>query len=600
MQAAEVLDRYEPAIQKLARFVRPSASLIDHRAQDRSDYVSLFRTTALRAHARCPEAPPFVYASLRNAAADSFYKPKSCTFVSLDEADEQVDEANLENQVAAKELVAQLRAVMPAEDMELLEAWTASKSYTEAWKLAGHPDIRRSKIAKRMQEVIERAKGILEGLSILGPDVGARPLIPSERTVMRERLQKEADHLGIPFTNETSEDELRTMIAARSNQFTSDPGFDPADPKIPECFGLMWGANVDEGCAGCKYKNPCQEKMAGSTIPELLITKGNPAMTPSEIASELGIDVSSVELILASRNKTVQKVDPPAPVQVEAPQPPAPPPPVSETAESPKEESVKATASKKAPKAPKAKAPPKKNGKLPHDEAAAALGASAEDPQVAGSASPVADPAEAPGKGRVTPAAEQAPEQSPRSAKVISLSGRVKPVVAKAKPKNGSSTSSTPSRKPAKQKAKVKAKAPPKKLAPPKAAKRKAPPAKSAKSPPRPEGQEPWGEHTFLARWERERRRSPAIAALRPGQKLTGEYKGVPYEVQCRHGYYLCKKDTRTKAEPVKLPTCYSSVLEITGGKEYPVLKADGKKAKGKTRVMTNWSGPRFFRLGRE
>jgi hypothetical protein len=378
---------------------------------------------------------------------------------------------------------------------------------------------------------------------------------------MREQLQKTAERLGVPFTNETTDAELQSMIAARTS-VVEPPKKDAEAP--PDCFGLMWGADVDPKCQGCDYRESCRTKMANSTIPELLVT--SPGLSPDQLANELGIDTSSVVVLLGSRS-----------VQKTVSQPPAPP-----TVAPAKEDSVKAapnkakTKAKVAPKATlKAKAPPK-NGKLPHGEAAAAMEAAPVDPRSTGSVLPVTDPVVVPGEGSAAPAAVQAPVRRSKR-RVISMSGKATPVALKSKTKIAKATSSRLSSGP-KAKSSLKAKT-----------KTKAAPKVKARAQ-RPEGSEPWGLHTFRSRWERERLRSPAIAAVKPGQKLTRGYKDAQYEVQCRDGYWMTPDGKRHA-------TLYSVTLEATGGLKYPVNSLDGKRVKGKTRVMSNYSAARFWRL---
>lgn len=95
----------------------------------------------------------------------------------------------------------------------------------------------------------------------------------------------------------------------------------------------------------------------------------------------------------------------------------------------------------------------------------------------------------------------------------------------------------------------------------------------------------PQGRSTYRSRWNRERLRSPEIAAIAVGAKLTREFNKRVYEVECCDGYWLY--DSR------EFPTLYAVTMEITGSKEYD--RADGKEK----RTMSNWSACRFFGLKR-
>lgn len=148
-----------------------------------------------------------------------------------------------------------------------------------------------------------------------------------------------------------------------------------------------------------------------------------------------------------------------------------------------------------------------------------------------------------------------------------------------------------PAKKKAKKKAAAKKKAPAKKKAAPKEAvtksrPKKAPSAKRATGGAKSKKKNavnakaqgdsamvPWGEHTFLSRWEKERARSPLIAKLTPGRKLSVEWprgSGDTYTVTCKKGFYEYNGE--------KFPTLYKVTEHIT--------------QQGST-----WSGPKFWKL---
>jgi hypothetical protein len=93
----------------------------------------------------------------------------------------------------------------------------------------------------------------------------------------------------------------------------------------------------------------------------------------------------------------------------------------------------------------------------------------------------------------------------------------------------------------------------------------------------------PQGRGTFKSRWNRERLRSPEIAAIAVGDKLVRDFDGEQHEVVCCDGFWLYR-DT-------EFATLYAVTMAITGAKEYD--RADGKEK----RTMSNWSASRFFRL---
>lgn len=98
-----------------------------------------------------------------------------------------------------------------------------------------------------------------------------------------------------------------------------------------------------------------------------------------------------------------------------------------------------------------------------------------------------------------------------------------------------------------------------------------------------------WDGRYNKSRWERERERSPLIAQLRPGMKLRRIWEGQTLEVVVVKGGY--------RFQGVVYPTLYSVVQQIVGTvPRKKQRRADGTMPDG-TRDLTNWSGPRFFRL---
>lgn len=118
-----------------------------------------------------------------------------------------------------------------------------------------------------------------------------------------------------------------------------------------------------------------------------------------------------------------------------------------------------------------------------------------------------------------------------------------------------------------------------KKAAPKKAAPKK---AKAKKSKPKKSGE-------TMTRFERERARSPKVAALKAGQKLTREYDGKTYTVEVKKDHYVLKG---LKGGAQKHETLYATVVAIAGTKDY-----DRQGGGSGTRAMSNWSSPKFWKL---
>lgn len=91
-------------------------------------------------------------------------------------------------------------------------------------------------------------------------------------------------------------------------------------------------------------------------------------------------------------------------------------------------------------------------------------------------------------------------------------------------------------------------------------------------------------------RWQRERERSSAIAALPIGLRLKRPYNGAWYQCRVKQGYYLF--------EGKKYATLYMVTKEITGTRKAPKQRntETGERAEG-TRQLCNWSAAKFWRL---
>lgn len=98
----------------------------------------------------------------------------------------------------------------------------------------------------------------------------------------------------------------------------------------------------------------------------------------------------------------------------------------------------------------------------------------------------------------------------------------------------------------------------------------------AAKSAAAPAGSREFGEHTWEARWLRERKRHKVVGNLRPGQKLEvvrrlGSGEPQKFRATVRQGYYVASDGT-------KHPTLYKLTEHVSG-------------------KCSVWSGPRFWKL---
>ena len=100
-----------------------------------------------------------------------------------------------------------------------------------------------------------------------------------------------------------------------------------------------------------------------------------------------------------------------------------------------------------------------------------------------------------------------------------------------------------------------------------------------------------------MTQFERERARSPKVAALEVGQQVERVYQGNCYVVTVKEdGYFMQmykgeSPDPKALKSAERYPSLYSTVTDITGTSEY---KREGGET---TRKMSNWSAPKFWKL---
>lgn len=301
-----------------------------------------------------------------------------------------------------------------------------------------------------------------------------------------------------------------------------------------ECYGIMWSKN-EPMCGECVIRDRCITILTKATIPNLRKEHGNPDISAGEVAELNGSDEESTQILFQiTAGKKILDLLPPQ-MKVGDPPPPAPAPsPIVEPAAPPVAKKAKATP----PAKKKVKAEPVK--------------------KVANK--PLPPPAQLELKAPSAPVAKPTAAASVPEAVVVS----------------GKQPEDAPSPK-AKKEAPVKTKKPATPKAPAKAAKPAvaAPTKKAAPKKVTPDD--------LATRWEKERERTPAVMALKPGATFEREYKGKLHKVTYQKGHvdYLGKK----------YPSLAAVMTEIVEVKTF-------KRADGKTRTMTDWSVPRFFQLG--
>lgn len=372
----------------------------------------------------------------------------------------------------------------------------------------------------------------------------------------RNELTTHADKLGIPWTNDSSDAEIAALIAARENGNVSTP----APSKNPECFGLMWDAATEQTCKGCPGQNSCLETLVTTTLPKALKTlPSNPPL--GVIAASLSVSEEAAGVIMEKyqgKSGTSAKVVPIKP-------PAAPPPPV---AEAPAPAPVAIQPPPAAPIQQPTLVPP------------------------AQEAPPV--PVQATKSKAELKAEKDAAKQAEKEAKDMAKQ--------KAKEEKDAAKQAAKEAKDA-EKAKAKADAEAEKAAEapanPTRATLPASPAVEVASPAEAKSADrarvradrrvatPWGPQTYGSRFQKERSRSPLLAALKPGNKLKETYKGQEVEVVVKSDHY--------QYDGKQWPTLYSVVKEVTGTVERQKQLVEGKRPPG-SRQLCNWSAVRFFR----
>ena len=348
----------------------------------------------------------------------------------------------------------------------------------------------------------------------------------------RKTLEREADSLGIPWTFATSDKELSALVQSRKESAMSQD--------IPSCFGICWEAVGQSVCMGCSIKDPCRHKFALGRLKEARASLGA-KVTIEALCAATGVQNS--EAIMAAIEYAAGHGEPPLKVAAPSKKPTAeaqpevvppdapsdiPPPPDSVEADAipppPGEDAIENTMFDD---------PDLENRRLKY----------APDPKPPADESP--------------PPVEEKP---------------VTETKAKKAPKVKKSKKAAPSSHPQKAGPAKRASGPA--LA---KAKRSAPTATALESP-----RQKWGEHTWAARWQRERERSKEIASLNPGMMLRPRYKGVEYKVQVVNSGY--------RYQSHRYPTLSAVLVEILGTYRDP-----RPLPRGKYRTPT-YSAPKFFK----
>ncbi len=322
------------------------------------------------------------------------------------------------------------------------------------------------------------------------------------------------------------------------------------DSSVPACFGLLWEAVGDSPCVHCTVKNGCLKQFAGVQLPRIRQTLGDNPSLEELCAAAGGVEIDEgaplrqeAMLIAIDFEKALEKSSSGDGASGN----------VAESWDDGSQETLQQAYDGDQPKIP------------------------VEEQQSEKPAEP-----EPRRKKRKPPTEEQA-VANPKVAKAKRSSKKKKAAAPGAKKKTKRKASSTKAvQNPPKAESAKRARD----SASPKGTgkkKKSAPPARAQQA----------GGKDWMARWRRERKRSPQIGKLTPGCVVRGEYpqySGTFHEVKVLKGKYQYQEKD--------YPTLYSVVIAITGTVARPQqleMAGDQKSRPKGTRPVSNWSAVKFF-----
>lgn len=383
---------------------------------------------------------------------------------------------------------------------------------------------------------------------------------------VRMMFEARATVLGLPFTHTTETADLVAQVLSSENKEFPTPSDQPS------CFGIFWEGPLLDDCKGCIIQSLCLHRMV--TINR---SKWEVAPDLEAISKDVGISKLAVRMALDYLTGVLQQVgDPSPPNKNKAPQNSA-----GKIAKLKTETATpKSASSKSRPKTPPKKIPKKLNETSSPKSASRSRKESAKTaPGVVASGA-----VEAPTIAKPALASDASSTPMPRTK---SLPRKSTPTKGNMKPPESTSTTASSKVKETKGATSTSASIQSSPMIPTPTSKSSS--AKMAKTSSSDEDQRkiPWGQHTHLTRWLRERTKSPAVGNLKVGATLHRRYKGRDILVTVKQGHYLYERK--------QYATLYSVVKAVVGETEYPKAPSkEGERPEGK-RKLVNWSATRFF-----
>ncbi len=388
---------------------------------------------------------------------------------------------------------------------------------------------------------------------------------------MRQQLEEQADRWGIPYTGNTSDDDLRGLIDKRQQRSPEMTDVDTKPADTPACYGLLWEGVEGAPCMDCAYvRGGCLQTFVTKRLPILREQLGpNPSL--EQLSQAAGVPQNrplrpeAILVALDLENKLLKgEVTQTKPGSVgdawdegDTSEPPEqdPPPVQAQTDQQQSDQSGEPAGPPAEPKTKEKSVAAKK--KAPQRKKTAA-------------------PAKEPVKKKAS---------SKKATKKAAKKKASKKVVAKKKVKN-----------PPKAGPVQRAKVPAKKKLPAKSA----PPAKAQRSGSQDNHLQPSTQAEkkgWMRRWDQERVKHPTFAKATPGSTLIRQFKGTEYRVKVYRGsYHLLSTE-------IWAPTLGMMTTIITGTQTHKKqAKVTGKtktRPKG-TRQLSNWSAIRFWKTAFE
>ncbi len=279
------LQVYAGLVRRTAKRLCPTAGTLDECRNDRDDYEQLLWERVWRAWQRFDELPrhkqidrdAYVTTTVRNAERN-ILRDRARTHETIEYDDEAFEaDSDLEEQTNNRNTVVRIVSVCTPLELQWLLRIIANGG-----NVAGAYDPKEGNSLSWFRMQLGRLRAYL--LRAIG-----------EGTTMREALIAEAVRLGVTYTNDMSEDELRRRIDAASTNRDV--------PEKPACFGVFWDAVGDDNCQVCQVQRSCSMQFS-KTINTLI--KGG-AVTVSALTTATGVGSDAVRLAVQKAGHAISE-----------------------------------------------------------------------------------------------------------------------------------------------------------------------------------------------------------------------------------------------------------------------------------------------------